>query len=154
MNKRNLALFLLVGAVGVFLLIQLIPFGHDHINPPIVSEPKWSSPEARALVKEHCFQCHSNETEWAWYSNIAPASWLVESDVIEGRSKFNFSDWKNRSEDLDELVEVIQRGTMPPIQYWVFHPGARMDAQEKQKLISALETSIGDRAVIHSRILR
>ena len=77
MNIKKLALILIAGAIVLFLLIQLIPFGHNRTNPPAVSEPQWSSPEARALVKEHCFQCHSNETEWPWYTSIAPGSWLI-----------------------------------------------------------------------------
>ena len=142
MNRKNIIWKLLGGAVVLFLLIQLIPFGHDHTNPPMVSEPNWSSPDARALVKEHCFQCHSNETEWPWYSNFAPASWLISMDVIEGRDKFNFSDWKNNPGELDEMAEAIQEGEMPPIQYWIFHPNSKMDDQQKQELINALESSV------------
>lgn len=128
--------------VLVFLLIQLIPFGHTRTNPSVVSEPNWSSPQARALVKEHCFQCHSNETEWTWYSNIAPGSWLIANDVIEGREQFNFSDWNNNPGELDEMVEEIEEGGMPPIQYWIVHPSSRMNDQQKQELIDALKSSI------------
>lgn len=142
MKFRKLAWILVVGAIGLFLIIQLIPFGHIRTNPPVVSEPQWSSPEARALVKEHCFQCHSNETNWTWYANIAPGSWLIAYDVIEGRQKFNFSDWQNNPGELDEMIETIQGGEMPPIQYWVFHPNSRLNAQQKQELINALESSI------------
>ena len=62
MNIKKLALILIGGAILLFLLIQLIPFGHNRTNPPVVSEPAWSSPQARAVVMQHCFQCHSNET--------------------------------------------------------------------------------------------
>jgi hypothetical protein len=141
MNKTRILQVLGLGILGL-LLIQLIPLGHTHTNPPTVSEPKWSSPQARALVKEHCFQCHSNETNWTWYSNIAPGSWLIAADVVEGRDRFNFSDWKSHPEDLDEMVGVIQSGEMPPIQYWLFHPASKMDQQQKQELIHALESSI------------
>jgi len=141
-NFRKYILWFVIAAVVVFGLIQLIPFGHDHTNPPIVSEPNWSSPQARALAKEHCFQCHSNETEWPWYSNIAPGSWLISFDVIEGRRHFNFSDWNNRPGELDEMIEAIQEGEMPPIQYWIVHPGSRMNAQQKQDLIQALQSSL------------
>ena len=133
---------LVAGAIGLFLLIQLIPFGHKRTNPPVVSEPNWSSPAARALVKEHCFQCHSNETNWTWYANIAPGSWLIAYDVIEGRDQFNFSDWNNNPGELDEIIEVIQNGEMPPIQYWIFHPNSKMDAQQKQDLIDAMNSSL------------
>ncbi len=139
--SRGMKLIAIVLVAG-FLLIQLIPFGHDRSNPPTVSEPNWSSPEARALVKQSCFQCHSNETVWTWYSNIAPGSWLIAYDVIEGRQTFNFSDWNNNPGELDEMVEKIQEGDMPPIQYWIFHPSARLNDQQKQDLINALESSL------------
>ena len=84
------------------------------------------------MVKQHCFQCHSNETNWYWYTNIAPGSWLIANDVIEGRQAFNFSDWKNNPGELDKMIEAVQEGEMPPIQYWIFHPQERMNAQQKQ----------------------
>ena len=139
---KKIVLYVVVGGIVLLGLIQLLPIGRDHTNPAVVSEPQWSSPEARALAKEHCFQCHSNETEWPWYSNIAPASWLIQFDVNEGRDKFNFSNWNSNSEELDELTEVIQEGEMPPIQYWVFHPNSHLNDQQKQELIDALNSSI------------
>jgi len=142
MNIKKIILILVGAAIAVFLLIQLIPFGHTRTNPPVASEPNWSSPHARAIVKQHCFQCHSNETNWTWYANIAPGSWLIAMDVIEGRHEFNFSDWQNNPSDLGEMIEQVQEGDMPPIQYWIFHPQERLDAQQKQALIDALKSSI------------
>jgi mono/diheme cytochrome c family protein len=142
MNLKRLVLILIGGVIVLFFLIQLIPFGHNRTNPPVVSEPNWSSPQARALVKEHCFQCHSNETNWTWYSNIAPGSWLIAYDVTKGRHEFNFSDWNNHPGKLDKMVETIQEGEMPPIQYWIVHPSSRMNEQQKQELIDALRSSI------------
>lgn len=139
---KKIVLYVVVGGIVLLGLMQLLPIGRDHTNPAVVSEPQWSSPEARALAKEHCFQCHSNETEWPWYSNIAPASWLIQFDVNEGRDKFNFSNWDTNSEELDELTEVIQEGEMPPIQYWLFHPNSHLNDQQKQELIDALNSSI------------
>ena len=141
-NFRKILLWIVIASVAIFGLIQLVPFGHDHTNPSVASEPNWSSPQARALAKEHCFQCHSNETEWPWYSNIAPASWLISMDVIEGRDKFNFSEWNTNPGELDEMEEAIQEGEMPPVQYWIFHPSSRMNAQQKQELIQALQSSL------------
>ena len=142
MNIKKLALILIGGAVILFLLIQLVPFGHSRTNPPVVSEPHWSSPQARALVKDRCFQCHSNETNWTWYANIAPGSWLIAMDIMEGRKEFNFSDWEKNPGELDEMIENIQDGEMPPIQYWIFHPGSKMNDRQKQELIDALQSSI------------
>jgi len=142
MNIKKIVLILLAAAVGLFVLIQLVPFGHTRTNPAVVSEPNWSSQQARAVVKQRCFQCHSNETNWTWYANIAPGSWLIAMDVIEGRNAFNFSDWQNNPGRLKEMVRHIQSGEMPPIQYWVFHPQERMNDQQKQEVISALQSSI------------
>jgi hypothetical protein len=139
--KKALVYVLLAGVV-VFGLIQLLPIGKDHSNPPTVSEPDWNSPATRADVKEHCFQCHSNETEWPWYSNIAPASWLIAADVAEGRDHFNFSDWNQHPGELDEMVEEINRGTMPPIQYWIFHPSSRLSAAQKKTLDQELTATL------------
>src|ERR1700674_2739250 len=94
--KRNgllLASGLVAIAVVLFGLIQLVPIGVSVTNPPVVSEPNWDSPQTRALAQRACFDCHSNETIWPWYSRVAPVSWLLASDVIQGRSRLNFSTW-------------------------------------------------------------
>jgi mono/diheme cytochrome c family protein len=140
---KKILIYVVIAAVVIFGLIQLIPFGHNHTNPPVVQEPQWDTPETRQMAKEHCFQCHSNETEWPWYSNIAPGSWLIAFDVIEGRQKFNFSDWGNNPGELDELIEVTQSGEMPPIQYWVAHPNSRLTDAQKQTFITGLKATLG-----------
>jgi hypothetical protein len=89
---KKIVLYVLLAGIIIFGLIQLLPIGKDHTNPPMVSEPNWDSPATRVAAKEHCFQCHSNETVWPWYSNIAPGSWLSYADVVNGRRHFNFSD--------------------------------------------------------------
>jgi mono/diheme cytochrome c family protein len=128
--------------VGVIVLIavgvQLVPYGRMHVNPPVRSEPQWDSPRTRELFRRACAECHSNETVWPWYSNIAPASWLIYNDVAEGRGKFNFSDWGNDPGELDEMIEQIDRGGMPPIQYWIFHPGSRLSPAQKETFIKGL----------------
>jgi hypothetical protein len=75
-------------------------------------------------------------------------------DVIEARREFNFSDWNNHPGELDEMVRKIERGKMPPIQYWLFHPGARLNTQQKEDLIAALENSIGENSAMSSGTLR
>jgi hypothetical protein len=67
---------------------------------------------------------------------------LIAFDVMEGREKFNFSDWNNNPGELDEMTEAIQEGEMPPIQYWIFHPNSKMNAGQKLDLINAVESSI------------
>jgi hypothetical protein len=136
---KRILQFSLLSVVVVVLLIQLIPYGHDHPNPPVNTEPNWDRPETRALAQRACYDCHSNETRWPWYSNIAPASWLVYHDVEEGRMHINFSDW-NRAEEqhADEFKEVFEEKSMPPVQYLLLHPEARLSSQEQQELFDGL----------------
>jgi cytochrome c551/c552 len=139
---RIIVIILAAGA-ALFLLIQLIPYGHNHTNQAVVSEPKWDNSQTRALAKRACFDCHSNETVWPWYSNIAPVSWLVQKDVNEGRDRFNFSDWQNAYlDDLGEFTEAIEGGGMPPAQYLLLHPNARLSKVEKQQLIDGLSATL------------
>lgn len=138
------AVAILVLVVIGFVFLQFIPYGKNHSNPPVVQEPAWDSPDTRALAQKACFDCHSNETVWPWYSSIAPISWLIQRDVDEGRQKLNFSEWQRAAsfEDLDEIGEIIAEGEMPPFQYYPMHPEARLSETEKQALIRGLENSI------------
>ena len=142
---------LLAILVAGFLLIQLIPYGRSHTNPPVVQEPAWDSPTTRTLAQRACFDCHSNETAWPWYTNIAPVSWLTQRDVDEGRQRLNFSDINSRRGERggegggrgeNDMGEVITRGSMPPWYYVMIHPNAGLSDQEKQQLINGLQNSI------------
>ena len=134
MLRSIIRIILVLVALG--LLIQFVPYGRNHNNPPVKKEPAWTKPEARALAKRACFDCHSNETVWPWYSNVAPVSWLVEKDVEEGRSYLNFSDWQGTP--ADEIGEVLYAGIMPPPQYMPMHPEAKLSDAEKKTLVGGL----------------
>ncbi|MDQ1300752.1 MAG: hypothetical protein QG637_672 [Chloroflexota bacterium] len=141
MNKRTV----LYGAIAVgalFVALQLVPYGKDHTNPPVVSEPKWDSPQTRALAKRACFDCHSSETVWPWYSSIAPGSWLIYKDVVDGRAEYSFSDWGREAKKARKLAEVINEGQMPPPQYLLLHPEARLSPAEKQQLVAGFQKSV------------
>ncbi|OGU13423.1 MAG: hypothetical protein A2076_17395 [Geobacteraceae bacterium GWC2_53_11] len=128
----------------VCALIQVVPYGRTYTNPPIVREPSWDSPETRAIARRACFDCHSNETIWPWYSRIAPVSWLVRYDVDEGRKELNFSDWQNgarEGERPDKIGREISKGKMPPFQYFPTHPEARLSEAEKRRLIDGLNAT-------------
>jgi hypothetical protein len=142
---KRIILIGLAVLVGGFLLIQLVPYGRNHTNPPVVREPNWDSPETRALAQRACFDCHSNETVWPWYSNIAPVSWLVYHDTEEGREYLNFSEWgSNREgEEGEEMVEQIEKGDMPLPIYLPTHPEARLTPAEKSTLITGLLATAG-----------
>lgn len=130
---------------GGFLLIQLMPYGRNHANPPVESEPNWDSPETRALAQTACFDCHSNETDWGrWYESVAPASWLVQRDVEEGRQHLNFSEWNTggKPREADELWEVVKYGSMPPAQYLLLHSEAKLTDQQIDQLAAGLQASV------------
>jgi hypothetical protein len=129
--------------VGGLLLIQLVPYGRDHDNPPVVAEPAWDSPQTRELAVRACYDCHSNETEWPWYSNVAPISWLVQRDVDEGREELDFSEW-NLSQEGDESAETVREGSMPPSQYLLTHPEARLTDAELAALEAGLVGTFGE----------
>jgi mono/diheme cytochrome c family protein len=129
--------------VGGLLLIQLVPYGRDHYNPPVVAEPAWDSPQTRELAVRACYDCHSNETEWPWYSNVAPISWLVQRDVDEGREELDFSEW-NLSQEGDESAETVREGSMPPSQYLLTHPEARLTDAELAALEAGLVGTFGE----------
>jgi hypothetical protein len=128
------------------ILIQLIPFGHTHVNPPQTKEPAWSSPEMRELVRRACFDCHSNTTTWPWYSNIAPVSWLVQRDVNGGRSHLNFTEWTLPQRHAKDVAQEVKGGDMPPWFYLPMHPAAKLTEAEKQALIDGAEKSLGPQA--------
>ncbi len=137
-----------VGGIGLFLIIQLIPYGRGHNNPPVVREPAWDNAATRELVRRARFDCHSNQTVWPWYAGIAPASWLVYHDVAEGRGKLNFSDWLNgrrEGEKGGEIRKEIEEGEMPPFSYRLAHPEARLSGGEKQFLIKGLTATVNGR---------
>ena len=133
------ALVLIVALVA----IQFVPYGRSHDNPPVTAEPVWDSAETRALAKRACFDCHSNETAWPAYSNIAPASWLIRQDVSEGRAALNFSEWQRRQEEAQEAAEAVREGEMPLRIYQVVHAHARLTAVDRERLARGLERTIG-----------
>jgi len=128
------------------VLIQFIPFGHSHTNPPETKEPAWNSPETRELFRRACFDCHSNETDWRWYSNVAPVSWLVQRDVNGGRSHMNFSAWDLPQKHAKDVAEEVKEGDMPPWFYLPLHPSAKLTDAEKRALIDGAEKTLGPQA--------
>src|SRR5660397_50305 len=92
-SKRSKWLTAILVLVVLFGLVQLIPYGRAHANPPVVNSPVWNSAQTTDMVKVACMDCHSNETIWPWYGNIAPASWLLQADVDKGKRRFNMSNW-------------------------------------------------------------
>jgi len=142
-NTRLLLVFF-AATIGTLIVIQAIPYGKNHTNPPINGEPAWSSPRTRELMVRACFGCHSNQVEYPSYASVAPISWMVQSHVDEGRSKVNYQEW-NSGERADDTIEVIQNGSMPPSFYTTFgrHPEAKLTKAEVAELIAGLKATPG-----------
>jgi mono/diheme cytochrome c family protein len=140
---RRITTIGMVALMGLLVLIQFVPYGRDHTNPQVVAEPAWDSLETRALFMRACGDCHSNETVWPWYSNVAPVSWLVTRDVVEGRAELNISAWGLQKNEADDAAESVQEGEMPLWFYTPLHPEAKLTAAERQQLINGLTATFG-----------
>lgn len=140
---KRLVLWVLVGIIALLVVIQFLPVAGAKTNPPVVAEPVWDSPQTRELAVRACYDCHSNETVWPWYSNVAPVSWRVISHTNEGREHLNFSEWNIPQEDADDAGESVLDGSMPIRVYLLTHSGARLTDQEKAQLAQGLDNTMG-----------
>ena len=129
--------------VGLFLVMQLVPYGRNHTNPPVIREPAWDSPRTRELAVKACFDCHSNETKWPTYSHVAPLSWVVQRHVDVGRTVLNFSDWDTKYLGEGQAANNVLLGDMPLASYRWLHPEARLTKQEKLELARGLQATFG-----------
>jgi hypothetical protein len=133
----------LAALVVVFAVMQVIPYGRTHNNPPTLEEPPWDSPRTRELAARACFDCHSNHTQWPWYANVAPFSWVVELDVENARDILNFSEW-NRTYPLAVYSsQSIWQGSMPTAKYKMAHPDANLTPKETEELARGLDRTLG-----------
>jgi len=128
--------------IGLVVVMQFIPYGTNHANPEIVQEPNWDSIKTKELFNKACADCHSNETKYPWYANIAPVSWLIQHDIDEGREHFNVSMWNQQSKNKGEdAAEELEDGEMPMGIYALMHKEAVLTAQEKEDLIKGLKAT-------------
>ncbi|MCC7370271.1 MAG: heme-binding domain-containing protein [Chloroflexi bacterium] len=136
---------IVLGLVGVLVVVfvglQLVPFGRPTTDPPVRREPNWDSPRTRELAVRACFDCHSNQVRYPWYSYVAPVSWLIAHDIEEARLKMNFSEWDLPQREAMEFREQIEKGQMPLPIYLPLHPEARLSDAEKQELLKGLDAT-------------
>lgn len=122
--------------VVALIAIQFVPV--DRTNPPVEGEVP-APPEVRAILRRSCYDCHSNETVWPWYSRLAPVSWLLAKDVREGRGELNFSTWNRYSTQqqvhkLKESWEEVEEGEMPLWFYLPVHRDAELSDSDRATL--------------------
>ncbi len=158
--KRLLVRGILAAAIisiVLFGVIQLVPYGRDHENPPVRLEPEWDSSQTRDLAVRACYACHSNETRWPWYSNIAPVSWFIQRDVNRARRGLNFSEWDRPQKEGQDAAEIVRREVMPPKFKWKrpsfdgtytwVNRTAKLSDAERAMLAKGLAATLGDRHV-------
>jgi len=137
--KKTL-LWVIGAAIALFVFIQFVPYGRtSHTNPPATNPFQWSDPQAKALAKAACYDCHSNQTDWWWATNIAPFSWVVQHDVDQARGIANFSEYAGLP-SADQFAHAVT-DNMPPIQYTLLHPNAKLSDAEKQALIAGYQNA-------------
>ena len=130
-----------IAVSGLVLLVALIAIQFVPVetsNPPVTGDVP-TSPAVKAVLRTACYDCHSNETQWPWYSHIAPLSWLLARHVREGRAELNFSTWnqygtQQQVKKLKEGWEEVAEGEMPPWFYLRVHRDARLSAADRALL--------------------
>jgi len=144
---KKLKIVLAAGAMVIALACLLLALWSlltpAPVNPAVVSESQWDSPRTRELFWRACADCHSNETVWPWYTRMPVVGQLVRIDVAEGRKRFNVSEWGQRRNNGREAVEILLEGEMPPGQYLLLHPAARLSSAEKQQLADGMGKTFG-----------
>lgn len=131
----------------VFIGLQFVQ--PDRTNPP-VDESKTIfarvqvKPEVKAIFERSCYDCHSQNTRWPWYSYVAPVSWLVAEDVKEARAHMNLSDWSQYNTlksvaKLDQICEEVSNGLMPLPKYLTMHPKAKLTQQDIDEICNWID---------------
>lgn len=140
LTKRNI----LIGIIALFLLMQL--FRIDKSIKPVdprkdfiaITQP--NDGEVSYLLKMACYDCHSSQPSYPWYTNIAPVSWWIRHHIDEGQHELNFSEWgsytdKRKDHKLEECIELVEEGEMPMASYTWMHEEAKLTDAQKLKLV-------------------
>jgi hypothetical protein len=130
--------------LAAFVVAQLKPV--DRTNPPSKGDLS-APPEVAAILRHACYDCHSNQTRWPWYSRIAPFSWEIAHHVDLGRKEMNFSEWgeyypATRKRKLEWMQRALHEEVMPPWSYQLMHPGARLTDDDRARLNRWINTEL------------
>ena len=139
---------ILIGLLVVFVIIQF--FRIDKTNPKVDATKDFinvnQTPDNIAgILKTSCYDCHSYESKYPWYTNIAPVSWFVKHHINEGREHLNFSEWgnysaKDQAHASEECAEEVEEGEMPLTSYTLIHGDAKLSKEDKALLESYFES--------------
>lgn len=142
--------YLLGGLILILGAIQLVPNelpAVQNTNPADISNTGLLDEGMHQTLKNSCYDCHSNETSYPWYSYVAPLSWLVAKDVREGREELNFSHWADydmmeKLKKLDDIAIEVGEGEMPMEVYTVIHSGAKLNPEQIQDIVTWAENAM------------
>lgn len=128
----------IIAAIVLAAFIGIQFYTVERTNPPVTADFKEPA-EVKEVLQRACYDCHSNETKWPFYSYVAPFSWLVVKDVDEGRKELNFSNWQRitrakQAKVKKEVWEEVEKEQMPLWYYVPLHPGAKLSAEDKDIL--------------------
>jgi hypothetical protein len=143
-TAKRIGLTVVALAIGA----QLVPVARDNPAGPAPSLVYASAPaNVRAVIDDSCKNCHSNQTEWPWYSHVAPFSWIVVRDVHQGRKHLNFSEWATytpakREEKLEAICDQVVNGDMPDGKYLLIHRSARLTQEEREAVCAWVESAL------------
>jgi hypothetical protein len=130
--------------IALFAVLQLfnIPTLAQQTNPPVQQTPNWDSQQTQQLAQRACYDCHSNQTTWPFYSRVAPVSWFVTPHVLDARAELNFTEWGQTEGELEDIGEVVPRQRDHAPGYYTLHPNAVLSEQEQQQLLDGLRATI------------
>jgi hypothetical protein len=147
MAMKKFLKILIVVLVVAFIILQFVP----NKMPPTAAAGKDDlinsgvlPPNVSSVLKTSCYDCHSNQTSYPWYSKVAPASWLLAKDVRDGRDDLNFSEWgsytkRHQIKNLVKIREEVTSGGMPLRNYLIIHRHAKLSPQQKSALVAWTE---------------
>lgn len=144
MNKKKIIRYILIGVAAFLIIAQFFPI--DKTNP--TSEPSLDfltiekpPAEIATMIKNSCYDCHSNHTKYPWYTNVAPVSWWIKGHIDHGKEHLNFSEWgsysaKKANHKIEECHEMVEGTEMPLLTYWLVHPEAKMSTEQRAAMVA------------------
>jgi hypothetical protein len=143
-DMKRIIKWVILGLVIAFAALQLVQPAHT--NPPVKTDflkATAAPPDVAAMFRTSCYDCHSDETRWPWYSHIAPMSWQVVQDVNHGRRHVNLSEWPDNPDlarkKIGDMSDAIDDGDMPLPKYTLIHKDARLTSQQRDELTKWLD---------------
>ncbi len=140
---KNIVRVFALGAISIVVLASALvhPSGPVKIpksNNPLLADAE-IDPAVLKIIERSCQNCHSEKTEWPWYSYVAPMSWLVESDVSQARGHMNLSHWDEYTVEEKQTIlalvgSVVRSRAMPPARYTLIHKNAQLSAAEREAI--------------------